>query len=144
MTVKTITIQQKFEAPVNEVFAKLSDHEAFGKICGISMLRTKEGDDGANGLGSIRKISIGPLPSFEETITQFSKDELIEYKITKGSPIKNHIGRLKFSEQAGCTVLDYTIELESKIPLTTGIIKKALENGISNGLKSYANSLLSN
>jgi len=144
MAIKTITIQQKFQAPISEVFGKLSDHEAFGKICGISMLRMKDGEDSANGLGSIRKISIGPLPSFEETITQFAKDELIEYKITKGSPIKNHVGRLNFSEQAGNTVLDYTIELESKIPFTTSIIKKALENGITKGLQNYAKTLLSN
>ena len=141
MSIKTINIHQQFNAPVNQVFSKLSDHEAFGKICGIGMKRIKAGADGANGLGSVRELNIGPLPAFQETITQFVPNQLIEYRITQGSPIKNHVGRLKFSEQQGKAVLDYTIELESKIPFTTGLIKAALENGITKGLSRYAKSL---
>jgi hypothetical protein len=142
MTISTITINQEFKAPKNVVFDTLSDHQKFGKICGIKMTRTQDGDDGENGLGSVRRIDIGPLPSFEETITGFTKDEFIQYKITKGSPIKNHVGELKFSEtDNGVTTLNYTIQLESKIPLTTPIIKAALQNGISKGLRKYARSL---
>ncbi len=105
------------------------------------MSRIVDGADGANGLGSVRQIKIGILPGFEETITEFKPHTFIQYKITKGSPIKNHVGELSFSEEAGTTLLDYTIQLESKIPLTTGIIAKALEQGISKGLKRYASSL---
>jgi len=141
MAVKTITIHKEFNAPLTEVFSTLSDHHKFGKICGIKMTRIHDGDDGANGLGSIRKINIGPLPAFEETITDFIPNELIEYKITQGSPIKNHVGTLRFSGQNNKTILDYTIELESVIPFTTGIIKSALENGLSKGLQHYASSL---
>jgi len=140
MTRKTITIREKFNAPIAEVFGTLSNHEKFGEICGINMTRIHDGSDGANGLGSIRTIKIGPLPAFEETITGFTPNEFIEYKITRGSPIKNHIGTLKFSEDNNQTVLDYTIKLESKIPFTTGIIKAALQNGISKGLSKYARS----
>jgi len=140
MALKTINMQQKFNAPVKEVFEVLSDHQKFGKICGINMQRTKDGDDGANGLGSVRTINVGPLPSFEETITDFVPNVFIQYKITKGSPIKNHVGELKFSEENGITTLDYQIQLESKIPFTSSLIKTALENGISKGLGKYAKS----
>jgi len=140
MTQKTITIHEKFNAPIDEVFGTLSNHAKFGEICGINMKRTKDGTDGLNGLGSIRAIKIGPLPAFEETITGFIPNEFIEYKITRGSPIKNHVGTLKFSEKNNQTVLDYTIKLESKIPFTTNIIKTALQNGISKGLRKYARS----
>jgi uncharacterized membrane protein len=141
MAQQAISIVQTFNAPIDQVFATLSDHETFGNICGISMKRIKDGSDGANGLGSVRKISIGPLPSFEETITDFKDNEFIEYKITQGSPIKNHVGTLRFSEQGGATVLNYNILLESKIPFTTGLIKAVLQNGIAKGLKKYAHSL---
>jgi len=140
MTQKTITIHEQFNAPIAEVFGTLSNHAKFGEICGINMTRIHDGDDGANGLGSIRAIKIGPLPAFEETITDFIPNEFIEYKITRGSPIKNHVGTLKFSEKNNHTVLDYTIKLESKIPFTTSIIKAALQNGIAKGLKKYAKS----
>lgn len=141
MAQQLIQIVQSFRAPIDQVFASLSDHETFGKLCGISAARIVDGDDGANGLGSVRRLSIGPLPSFEETITEFKKNELIEYKITRGSPIKNHLGILKFSEQGGNTVLNYSILLESKIPFTTGVLKTVLQNGIVKGLQKYADSL---
>ncbi|MFT7186455.1 MAG: putative membrane protein [Pseudohongiellaceae bacterium] len=141
MTQKTITIHEKFNAPIAQVFGTLSDHEKFGKICGINMKRIHDGDDGLNGKGSVRTIKIGPLPSFEETITDFIPNEFIEYKITKGSPIKNHVGTLTFSEQNNQTVLDYEIKLESKIPFTASIIKTALQNGIVKGLRKYSKTL---
>lgn len=141
MSQQIIQMVQTFNAPLSEVFATLSDHETFGKICGINMTRTIDGEDGANGLGSVREIKIGPLPSFEETITGFTPNDYIEYKITKGSPIKNHVGTLKFSEEKGVTVLNYTIVLESKIPFTSGVISAVLKNGITKGLKKYAKSL---
>jgi hypothetical protein len=141
MAIQTITINQAFDAPVKQVFSTLSDHEKFGKICGIDMKRIVDGAAHLNGLGSIREIKIGVLPAFEETITKFIENERLEYKITKGSPIKNHLGILSFSEAKGKTLLKYTIELESKIPLTTGLIKSVLGYGIKSGLKRYASSL---
>lgn len=139
MSLQTIKIVQSFNAPVDQVFSVLSDHERFGKIIGVNTKRIKDGQGSENGLGSIRKMNIGPLPSFQETITDFKQDALIEYKITQGSPIKNHVGVMKFSAQGDKqSVLHYTIQLESKIPFTTSVIKKALENGISKGLKKYA------
>lgn len=102
------------------------------------MKRIQDGSDSENGLGSVRKISIGLLPSFEETITKFVPNEHIEYKITKGSPIKNHVGTLDFKDtDKGCS-LDYVIKLESKIPLTTGIIASGLKGGITKGMRRYA------
>lgn len=141
MSTQLITINQTFNAPVSQVFATLSDHEKFGEICGISMKRVVDGKSNINGLGSIREIKIGLLPAFQETITKFIENERLEYRITKGSPIKNHLGVLVFSEKAGKTELNYTIELESKIPFTTFLIKTVLGLGIRQGLKRYADSL---
>jgi hypothetical protein len=144
MATQLITINQTFNAPLRQVFATLCDHETFGKICGINMQRVVDGRESPNGLGSIREIKIGLLPAFQETVTKYIENERMEYKITKGSPIKNHLGVLSFSEKGGKTQLHYTIELESKIPLTTFVIKSALGFGIRNGLKRYAASLNKN
>lgn len=138
MTQQTITMHFDFNKPLEQVFAELSDHEFFGKTCGINMKRVKDGKGFENGISSVRKISIGLLPSFEETITKFVPNEHIEYKITKGSPIKNHVGTLDFAQtENGCS-LDYVIKLESKIPMTTGLIASGLKNGITKGLNKYS------
>ena len=51
------------------------------------------------------------------------------------------ISLLIFSEKKGKTHLNYTIQLESKIPLTTSLIKVVLGTGIKRGLKRYARTL---
>lgn len=141
MAQQEINMHFTFAAPIDAVFSELSDHARFGQICGITIQRVKEGAESPNGLGSVRKLSIGPLPSFEETITGFENNRSIEYKITKGSPIKNHVGTLRFEKtKSGCELF-YDIKLESKIPFTTGIIKAGLKDGISKGIEKYAKSL---
>ncbi len=141
MAQQKISMSFEFDATCAKVFEDLGDHENFGKICGINAKRVKDGDDALNGLGSVRRMKIGPLPGFEETITEYEQDRLIVYKITKGSPIKNHMGRMEFSEKDGKSQLHYDIVLESKIPGTTGIIKAALERGITQGIEGYAKAL---
>lgn len=138
MAQQSISMHFKFNKPLSTVFQDLSDHERFGQLCGINMKRVKDGSDALNGLGSVRTINIGPLPSFEETITGFKENGFIEYKITKGSPIKNHVGTLEFRETVDGCELDYVIKLESKIPFTTGLIKNVLKQGISKGIGQYA------
>ncbi|MBI3171792.1 MAG: SRPBCC family protein, partial [Hydrocarboniphaga effusa] len=78
-----------------------------------------------NGLGSVREIRSSGF-TFEETITAFDPPQRIEYRITRGGPIKNHLGRLLFSEVPGGTQLDYTIEFNPRLRLTGGLIASIL------------------
>ena len=43
----------------------------------------------------------GRTAPFEETVTQFEPDELIEYRITKGTPLRDHVGVMRFTPAAG-------------------------------------------
>jgi len=132
-----ILIEKEFNTPLEEVFNRVCDHEEFGRLIGSNIARTKDGKEGnLNGLGSIRTISIGPLPTFEETVTAFKENEYFEYKITKGSPIKNHIGKLRFSSSDNKTQLSYSIDFDMRIPLPLlgSTIAKTLKSQISKGL----------
>ena len=136
MPVQKIDINMEFRRPVGELFAILSDHEKLGPILGAHMKRTRDGKDSLNGLGSVRTLNIGPLPSFDETVTAFEKDKLVEYKITRGSQLKNHKGVMQFNPLgSGGSGLHYTIEFESKIPLLGPVVRAVLENSIRRGLK---------
>ena len=136
MPVQKININMEFKRPVSELFSLLSDHEKMGPILGANVKRTRDGKDSLNGLDSVRTLNIGPLPSFDETVTAFEKDKLVEYKITRGSPLKNHKGAMHFyPSSSGGSKLHYTIEFESKIPLLGPIIRAGLENSICRGLK---------
>ena len=144
MALTHIHMKQTFRAPVATVFDILSDHVQFGDIISANITRVVDSpSDNVNGLGSVRRISLLPTQSFEETITDFQPNALIEYQITKGSPLKNHKGTLRFSEENGYTHLDYQIQFEPKIPVPffASGLKFGLERTITGGLKKLANSL---
>ena len=144
MSRQQIHIQQSFNAPVDTIFGILSDHVQLGDILSADIKRVVDSDtDNINGLGSVRRLTIFPTPSFEETVTAFDTNEFIEYRITKGSPLKNHIGTMKFTTNGDQTHLDYRIEFEPKfgLPLFGPIVKFGLETAISRGLAKLANSL---
>ena len=143
MPQQTVKFEQFFAAPREKVFAWFADHEKFGKIWPGRTRRVQASADGGdpNGLGSVREIRSGGS-TFEETITKFEAPSTIEYRITKGGPIKNHLGRLLFSETEGGTKLDYTIEFDPKIPFTGGLIASVLctawHRGVNKAIEGLA------
>lgn len=117
------------------VFEKLSEHENLGPVFGAKIARVKDGDTSRNGVGSTRSLKIGPLPAFHETTTVSEPNTLIEYKISKGSPLKGHWGRQVLTPTPeGGTVLDYTIGFDMAVPGVAGIVAKVLTKNIAKGL----------
>ena len=132
-----IKITQLFNEPVDTIFSLLTDHEAFGQVINTKIKRVVDSQgENKNGLGSVRRISAFPAPAFEETVVTFEPARLMEYVISKGSPVKNHKGRMEFSDEQGQTRLNYTIDFEPKLPfvLLGSILKKAIEKPIREGL----------
>lgn len=146
MTKQYIDLMQEFKAPVDTIFAELTDHEKFGKLLKAKITRIVDGQgDDPNGLGSVRKITPVPLADFEETVVTFKPNELMEYAVSQGSPIKNHIGRMEFSAIASddgreSTRVRYTIVFEPKLPIPFlgGLLKKAIEAPVKKGLLALA------
>lgn len=146
MAKQHIDVTQEFKAPVSTIFSELTDHVKFGRLLKAKIVRIVDakGDD-LNGLGSVRKISPLPLADFEETVVTFKPNELMEYKVSQGSPIKNHIGRMEFSAISSAdgresTRLRYTISFEPKLPIPFlgGLLKKAIETPVKKGLATLA------
>ncbi len=132
----TIEVDETFDVPRQKVFALFAEHERFGKLLGAPAKRIKDSDQADHyGLGSVRKIGIGPI-GLEETVVGFEPDSLIEYSITSLSPLKNHIGRIRFEDTPdGQTRVNYTITFDDIIPFTGKLIQSALEQGIRKGIK---------
>lgn len=136
-----IYIEQSFTQSVQDVFKKLSDHESLGQIIGADIIRVRDSESGnPNGLGSVRRIAAAPAPAFEETITKFVENKEIEYRVTKGSPVKDHLGCILFeSTDSGCK-LEYSIQFEPKlaIPLWGRLLRYAIRYPIAKGLRKFA------
>jgi uncharacterized protein YndB with AHSA1/START domain len=136
-----IYFEKIFKAPRKAVFDHLSDHKNLSPIFNARITRIRDGKDGnVNGKGSVREICLVPGIKFEETITGFVPDTMIEYVISKGSPLKNHKGTMEFSDHGTGTCLRYRIEFESKypIPFFGSIVRWGLERTIISGFNKYA------
>ena len=130
-----VHVQHTFKSDPATVFDALSEHENLGRVFGAKITRLRDGETSRNGAGSARQLRIGILPPFVETVTLAEPNSRIEYKITKGSPLKDHHGVQALSPTPdGGTLLDYSIAFNTLIPGMAPIVGKSLTKAISAGL----------
>jgi hypothetical protein len=140
-----ITVKKEFNAPVQQVFEKLAQHETYNiAFAPIQVERIKDGLDAdrVDGVGSVRKLGFGPIGILHEKITTLIPNERIEYKIVKNPLVKHHLGVLQFeSLNAEQTLVTYSIELKMRLPFVSKLILAQLKSGIKLGLSKIAKSI---
>jgi uncharacterized protein YndB with AHSA1/START domain len=129
-----VHIEHRFEKPPELIFAYLAEHENLAEVFGAKIERLSDGEGDRNGVGSVRQLRIGPMPPFEETVTEFIAPERIVYRITKGSPLRGHVGVMTFAPDAGGTRFVYDIRLSSPLPGVALIVRSALTRSITKSL----------
>lgn len=131
-----VIIDHDFGVPVTAAFAYMAEHENLEALFGAKVKRLSDGTDGTrNGVGSVRELRIGPLPPFEETNTEVVPNELIRYRITKGSPLRDHAGEMRFtSNPDGTGHLHYEISFGAVVPGLAPIVAMGLRRNLAKGL----------
>ena len=131
-----VIVDHDFSLPPDRVYAYLAEHENLEPVFGAKIERRRDGADGArNGVGSVRGLKVGPAPWFEETVTETRPNELIRYRITQGSPLRDHEGVMQFTATAGGgTHLRYEISFRSAVPGVDRIVAAVLRRNIPRGL----------
>jgi uncharacterized protein YndB with AHSA1/START domain len=130
-----VQVEHDFDKPPERIFAHLAEHENLAELFGAKVTRLRDGDDERNGVGSVRQLQIGPLPPFEETVTEFVAPQRIVYRITKGSPLRGHVGTMTFAPtSAGGTRFVYDIRIASPIPGLAPIVHASLTRSIERSL----------
>ncbi|MRJ78209.1 SRPBCC family protein [Aeromicrobium sp. SMF47] len=138
-TPQRVHVTHTYTSDPATVFERLSEHENLGPVLGAKVARVSDGDTSRNGVGSTRSLKIGPLPAFHETTTVAEPNTLIEYAITKGSPLKGHWGRQVLTRTTdGGTLLDYTIGFDMAVPGAAAVVGKILQASISKGIGKLA------
>ena len=75
------------------------------------------------------------MPPFEETVTEVVPEELIRYRITKGSPLRDHEGSMRFTPNPdGGTHLHYEISFRGVVPGLGAVIAPGLRRNIAKGV----------
>lgn len=131
-----VRVTHTYTSDPKTVFEALSEHENLGPVFGAKVTRKNDGDTSRNGVGTARKLKIGPLPPITETVVVSEPNTTIEYKITAGGfPLKDHYGvqRLTPTDDGG-TKLDYTIAFNTVIPGFAPVVAKQLTAALSKGL----------
>lgn len=132
---RAVDVTHDFALPVDRVYAYLAEHENLGPLFGARIRRVRDGVTSRNGEGSVRQLRVGPLPSFQETVTRAVPDELIEYRITRGGfPLNDHSARMDFAPHGRGTRLHYVITFGSPVPGLDAVVRAALERNVRRGL----------
>lgn len=140
-SVEKLRFLQDYNVPARDVFSFFSDHNRWSEVYPAIIRRLTDSVDprNANGLGSSRIIAMFPT-IFQETITKYEEGNLIEYKITFGSPFKNYVGNMRFVDLGnGKSRLDYSIEFEPRIPKTGFILRNLVEKRVGDAIRELAN-----
>jgi len=135
MRARHVHVEHDFAKPPERIFAHLAEHENLAEVFGAKVTRLRDGDGERNGVGSVRQLQIGPLPAFEETVEEFVPAQRIVYRITKGSPLRGHVGVMTFAPTpSGGTRFVYDIRIASPIPGIAPIVHASLTRSIARSL----------
>jgi uncharacterized protein YndB with AHSA1/START domain len=131
-----VHIEHDFAKSPERIFAHLAEHENLAEVFGAKVTRLRDGEgEQRNGVGSMRRLQIGPLPPFEETVTEFVVPQRIVYRITKGSPLRGHVGTMTFAPTpSGGAHFVYEIRIASPIPGVAPIVCASLTRSIGRSL----------
>jgi uncharacterized protein YndB with AHSA1/START domain len=130
-----VHVTHSYRSDPATVFEALSEHENLSRVMGAKVTRVRDGDTTRNGVGSTRRLKIAPLLAFEETVTVAEPHSLIEYTISKGTPMKGHWGvqRLTATSDGG-TELDYRIGFDAPAPGMAAVVGKVITRQLTKGL----------
>ena len=123
--------------PVEVLFDELADHDRLRRVFGVPVRRIRDGEGEPNGVGSVRRLGVGPL-GFEETVTAVEPHRSIEYRITRGAgPVRNHRGRLDFESVGAGSRVTWTIDYDM-LPIVGTALQAVLARVIKRGLRKLA------
>jgi uncharacterized protein YndB with AHSA1/START domain len=131
-----VHVGHRFEKPPERIFDYLAEHENLAEMFGARVTRLRDGDTERNGVGSVRQLRVGPMPPFEETVTEFERPRRIVYRITRGGPLRGHIGVMTFDPDGAGTSFVYDIRIASAIPGLAPLVRASLTRSIERELRT--------
>ncbi len=126
----SFTYTRQVAAPPEIVFAALSDHRGYAKITPLRKAELeREGDPAPNGVGAIRKLSaVGP-PLREEVLV-YEPDRRFSYTLLSGLPVRDHVGTVELTPEAGGTKVVYAVRTFPTVPLVGAAVVAAVKIGV--------------
>ena len=135
-------IKKEFNAPIETVFELLSKHATYNiALAPIQVVRVKDSTDPErpDGVGSVRRLGLGPIKPLQEEITLLTPNQRIEYKIINNPLVKHHLGIIEFQPvDENKTLVTYTIEFQARAPFVSKLVLAQLKSAIKLGFSKLA------
>jgi hypothetical protein len=116
------SFSREMKLPIEKVWSLIGD---FTKAPSpeIKVEVEKAGDMEANGIGTIRKLTIGKL-CVREILDSANPPYAFTYRILSGAPMKEYLGKVRFEPKENSTIIYWSADLTPKIPFTGWICSK--------------------
>jgi hypothetical protein len=129
------TLARTFEAPPDRVW------EVVGNVGASPDPRIKvevEREGSAEGVGTLRLVSLGPL-SLREEITSVGPGYAYGYRVLKGVPVRDYTGAVALEERSpGRTDLRWIVRFRPRIPGSGSVISWSTKRLINHLLDAVA------
>ena len=140
---QTIDITETIALPPERVFELLADHANYHRFPGItaSELLT-EGDPAPNGLGAVRRVSLGDVV-LDEEITGFEAPKRLAYRIIASKPVKvvHDGGEIEITEVPEGSRIRWRSTFRIKIPLIGWFVTRRAAQQFERGFRAVLQSL---
>ena len=127
----SFTFTREIAAPPETVFDVLTDHAGYAKLTPLRKSELERpGEADPNGVGAIRKLTaVGP-PMREEVIA-YEAPSRFSYKVLSGLPVRDHIGTVELSEDAGGTTkMVYAVRTQPTLPVVGFAVVAAIKQAV--------------
>jgi uncharacterized protein YndB with AHSA1/START domain len=134
----SFTYQRQVAAPPETVFEVLTDHRGYAKITPLrKAVLEREGESVPDGVGAIRRLSaVGP--PLREEVLAYEAPTRFSYKLLSGLPVRDHVGTVELTPEAGGTKVVYAVRTTPTLPLVGSAVIAGIKIGIKQILGGVA------
>ena len=140
---RTIDVIETVALPPAQVFALLADHANYHRFPGITASALlKEGEPAPNGVGALRRISVGEMV-LQEEITAFEPSQRLAYRIVASKPVTviHEGGEIELSAVPEGTRVRWRSTFKLKIPLIGWFLTRRAARRFHGGFRGILQAL---
>jgi uncharacterized protein YndB with AHSA1/START domain len=140
---QTIDITENVALPIDRAFELLADHANYQRFPGITRSELlKDGEPAPNGLGAIRRVSLGDVV-LDEEITDFQPPKTLAYRVIASKPIRveHEGGVIELTTVPEGTEIRWRSTFKLKIPVIGWFVTRRAAKQFERGFRQILRSL---